>query len=128
MASKSGLTIFDALSLCASHIPKGRPIIRQNSNEVSTNARVIIASDHAPIAPIKISEIKALIPITLPESCHAISENKIIATGAGIEVRKFSKPPNTKSTGTRIPWKIGRKCSTIQSIPSVTQESSGISV
>ena len=51
--------------------------------------------------------------MTLPESCHAIRENRIMAIGAGIEVKEFSKPLKTKSTGTRIPWKTGRKCNTI---------------
>ena len=76
--------IFAARGLRASHIPSGRPISIQNSSAVSTSARVTIACDQAPIAPMAISEISVAAPMPTLEICQAISEKIIIATGAGM--------------------------------------------
>lgn len=56
----------------------------QNSSAVSTSARVTIACDHAPIAPMATSEIRVAIPMPTLEIRQAISAKRIIATGAGI--------------------------------------------
>ncbi|CNU27286.1 Uncharacterised protein [Salmonella enterica subsp. enterica serovar Bovismorbificans] len=73
-----------ARGLRASQIPIGNPITTQNNRAVNTSARVIIACDQAPIAPMAISDISVAIPMPTPETCQAISAKRIIATGAGI--------------------------------------------
>jgi hypothetical protein len=44
----------------------------QKSRAVSTSARVIIACDQAPIAPMAISEISVATPIPALPNCQAI--------------------------------------------------------
>ncbi|CSP78495.1 Uncharacterised protein [Shigella sonnei] len=56
----------------------------QNSRAVNTSARVTIACDQAPIAPMAISETSVATPIPTPEICQAMRAKTIIATGAGI--------------------------------------------
>ena len=64
----------------------------QKSRAVSTSARVIIACDQAPIAPMAISEISVATPIPALPNCQAIRENRIIATGAGMPSISCWKP------------------------------------
>ncbi|MNP55178.1 hypothetical protein D3C76_1497980 [compost metagenome] len=92
IASKSGRIILAARGLRASQIPIGRPITTQKSRAVSTSARVIIACDQAPMAPIRISEIRVAMPIPALPNCQAISENSTMATGAGMPSISCWKP------------------------------------
>ena len=84
MASNSGRMIFAARGLRASQIPSGKPITMQNSRAVRTSARVTMACDHAPMAPMAISDTRVATPMPRLEICQAISAKAIIATGAGI--------------------------------------------
>ncbi|MNT92898.1 hypothetical protein D3C72_2342550 [compost metagenome] len=51
-----------------------------------------MACDHAPIAPIAISEISVAIPIPALPNCQAIMANRMIATGAGMPNNICWKP------------------------------------
>lgn len=51
MASRIGRVIANARSLRASQMPSGNPTSRQKKTEVSTKAKVTMASDQAPISP-----------------------------------------------------------------------------
>ncbi|MNT27585.1 hypothetical protein D3C72_1632220 [compost metagenome] len=65
-------------------MPSGRPMTIQKNRAVRTSARVTMACDQAPIAPMAISETSVAAPIPRLESCQAISENSKMAIGAGM--------------------------------------------
>ncbi|MNH22199.1 hypothetical protein D3C79_820440 [compost metagenome] len=102
--------------LRANHMPNGRPIKMQKNRAVSTSASVTIACDQAPIAPMATNDSSVAAPMPRLDICQAISENSKMATGAGIPSKNCWKPLRMKSTGTRMPWNSGRKCSTSQSM------------
>ena len=70
MASSMGRTPAAARSLRASQIPMGKPITMQKRTEVSTRARVIMASDQAPIRPMTIIEMTVPTARRRPAICQ----------------------------------------------------------
>ncbi|CAH1571147.1 hypothetical protein THF1C08_170129 [Vibrio jasicida] len=102
IASSMGRMNLAAVLFLASQIPSGNPMIRQKNTDVSTNAKVVIAWDQAPISPMKTNEANVDIPKRKLENCHANKNRMMSMNGAGVETSAVSNEERMKSMGTRI--------------------------
>ena len=98
---------------------------RQKNTDVMTSDNVVIASDQAPIKPMKVKDTAVATPSFRFENCHATRNNMINMKGAGVDTNAVSNELRIKSIGTRIAWNNGRPCSTNQFSPDSTQVSTG---
>ena len=80
----------------------GTPINRQKNTDVMTSDNVVIASDQAPIKPMKVKDTAVATPSFKFENCHATKNRMINMNGAGVDTNAVSNELRIKSIGTRI--------------------------
>jgi hypothetical protein len=125
MASSSGRRMFCARSLLARKIPSGKPIARQNTSEVSTSDKVIIASGQTPSVDRTSSATTVPMASARLVNCQTSRPMMAIISSEGTASSRWLAPFKVASIGVRTAWKKGRKCSTTQPRPSLIQDCSG---
>src|SRR5262245_40254332 len=112
MVSKIGRSTEKKRSLRAQRMPSGMPAATHKTSEANTIDRVVIASDQAPIRPMKASEQTSPSASRQLEICHATRpSNKIIGVG-GTTLKAQANQPSIWSIGHLMLWKKGRYSST----------------
>ncbi|MNF97082.1 hypothetical protein D3C84_798980 [compost metagenome] len=84
MASSTGRRSISSRSLRAHRTPSGMPMTAQKNSEVSTSARVIMASLHTPITPKRVRVTRQRTPIFFPPTCQPKSVAIIMNIEGGI--------------------------------------------